>query len=69
MPWPQREGRWVPVVGPAPADLISPLIGERTDEDLLKAINHGNPHMPPWDVALTATERQSVLAYVRSFAE
>jgi hypothetical protein len=36
---------------------------------LLKAINRGKPNMPPWDVALTATERQSVLAYVRSLAE
>ncbi|WP_447598589.1 c-type cytochrome [Nitrospira sp. Nam80] len=57
------------LLGPAPADLTSPRVQEKTDEDLLKSINHGKPNMPPWDVALTASERESILAYVRTLAE
>ena len=65
----EGQGDGYRLLGPAPADLTSRLTQEKADEDLLRSIHAGRPNMPSWNIRLTATERQDVLAYIRSLVK
>jgi mono/diheme cytochrome c family protein len=66
---PEGQGDGYRLLGPSPADLTSRLTQGKSDEDLLQSIHAGRPNMPAWNVKLTETDRQNVLAYIRSLVE
>ncbi len=63
------EGDGYRLLGPDPADLTSPVIQKKADEDLLKSIHQGKLNMPTWNIKLTPVERESVLDYIRTLAK
>jgi hypothetical protein len=44
----QGKGDGYQLLGPDPANLMSPTTEERSDDDLLRTIHEGKPNMPAW---------------------
>lgn len=62
----QGQGDGYRLLGPSPANLLSPATKERSDEDMLRTIHEGKPNMPPWKYRLSRTDSDDVLAFIRS---
>lgn len=62
----QGQGDGYRLLGPDPANLVSPSTQERSDEDLLFTIHQGKPNMPAWKYRLSPQDSRDVLAYIRS---
>jgi len=56
------------LLGPSPANLISPTTEERSDDDLLRTIHEGKPNMPAWKHRLSRQDSRDVLTYIRSLS-
>ena len=62
----QGQGDGYQLVGPSPANLMSPATEERSDEDLIRTIHEDKPNMPAWKQRLSRQDSQDVLTYIRS---
>jgi mono/diheme cytochrome c family protein len=60
------EGDGYRLLGPSAANLASPSIQERSNEELLRTIHEGKPNMPVWKYRFSSEDSQDVLAYIRS---
>ena len=64
----QGKGDGYQLLGPSPANLISPTTEERSDDDLLRTIHEGKPNMPAWKHRLSRQDSRDVLTYIRSLS-
>ena len=64
----QGKGDGYQLLGPSPANLISPTTEERSDDDLLRTIHEGKPNMPAWKHQLSRQDSRDVLTYIRSLS-
>jgi mono/diheme cytochrome c family protein len=62
----QGQGDGYPLLGPSPANLLSPSTKERSSDELLRTIHEGKPNMPAWKYRLSLKDSDDVLAYVRT---
>ena len=62
------KGDGYQLLGPSPANLISPTTEERSDDDLLRTIHEGKPNMPAWKHRLSRQDSRDVLTYIRSLS-
>jgi mono/diheme cytochrome c family protein len=64
----QGKGDGYQLLGPDPANLMSPTTEERSDDDLLRTIHEGKPNMPAWKHRLSRQHSRDVLTYIRSLS-
>lgn len=64
------KGDGYALVAPLPADLTSPAVQNKPDDQLLKTIHSGRPgtDMGTWNWALSEQDKREVLAYIRWLA-
>jgi mono/diheme cytochrome c family protein len=64
----QGKGDGYQLLGPSPANRISPMTEERSDDDLLRTIHEGKPNMPAWKHRLSRQDSRDVLTNIRSLS-
>jgi mono/diheme cytochrome c family protein len=61
----QGQGDGYPLLGPSPANLLSPSTKGKSNDELLRTMHEGKPNMPAWNYRLSPKDSTDVLAYVR----
>jgi mono/diheme cytochrome c family protein len=62
----QGQGDGYRLLGPSPANLLSPSTQGRSNEELLRTLHEGKPNMPAWKYRLSSKDSTDVLSYVRT---
>lgn len=64
----EGKGDGYKLLGPDPANFLSPSMKGKPEAELLKTIHDGKPNMPAWKYRLSDQQARDVIAYIRTLA-